>query len=93
MTDATEEHRHRCEVRQILRWRLELGRTFVHEFINGQKDNRGGIVKKGVRQQRGDAAADRLLADCAQQWSLGNDGADGKWLEPEAAAEEPAIAS
>ena len=72
-------------VRQILRWRQEKGRAWVHAFINGTKDERGRPVK-GVRQTRGEAAADRILADCAQQWGLGNDGADGKWLEPVEAA-------
>lgn len=79
--DASELHRHRCEVRQILRWRQEKGRTWVHAFINGTKDDHGRLIK-GIRQTRSDAAADRILADCAQQWGLGNDGTGGRWLEP-----------
>ncbi len=85
MSDSSELHRHRCEVRQILRWRQERGRAWAHAFINGTKDDRGRLVK-GIRQQRGDAAADRIMADCGQQWSLGNDGTGGRWLEPEVAA-------
>ncbi len=83
--DATEQHRHRCEVRQILRWRLERGREWVHEFINGREVTLGSgrktIERKGIRQSRGDAAAERLLADCRQQWERGNDGRDGLWFE------------
>lgn len=84
MVDSSEEHRHRCEVRQILRWRQERGRAWVHDFINGREvtlpSGRKTWERKGIRQTRGDAAADRILADCAQQWGLGNDGTGGRWL-------------
>lgn len=79
-----EEHRHQCEVRQILRWRREKGSGWVHEHINGRSEvaasGRKLTVVKGIRQQRGDAAADRLLADCRAQFSAGNTGADGEWV-------------
>ena len=76
--DCSEEHRHRCEVRQLLRWRTERGRAWVHDFINGAKDERGRQVK-GIRQQRGDAAADRILEDCRRQYERGNRGEAGAW--------------
>lgn len=82
--DNSEEHRHRCEVRQILRWRQERGSTWANEFINGRMETlasgRRVPAVKGVRQQRGDAAADRLLADCRAQWAAGNVGNDGVWM-------------
>lgn len=78
---ASEQHRHRCEVRQLLAWRAEFGRAWVHAYINGGADGRGRHVK-GVRQQRGDAAADKLLADCGEQFAAGNDGSPGVWLPP-----------
>lgn len=84
----TEEHRHRCEVRQVLRWRIEKGRPWVHEWLNGREETTRGktgqpivVVKtKGVRHQRGQAAVDRIMADCIKQWSLGNDGTGDRWL-------------
>lgn len=84
MPDASEDHRHRCEVRQILRWRLEFGSAWVHDYINGVRETlpSGATVwtRKGIRQMRGDAAAERLLADCKAQWALGNAGEAGRWM-------------
>lgn len=89
---ASEEHRFRCEVRQILRWRAERGSAFAHRYINGERhvvtkaDARGRPVTreewayKGVRQMRGDEAADILMAHCMHQWAAGNDGTGGVWL-------------
>jgi hypothetical protein len=80
----SEAYRHQCEVRQLLRWRQEKGREWAHEFINGRIETmasgRRAPVVKGVRQQRGDAAADRLMEDCRAQWAAGNTGEDGVWL-------------
>lgn len=89
MPDASEQHRYRCEVRQLLAWRVERGSGWVHQFINGAQKvlPSGRIVfePKGIRQTRGDAAADRLLADCRAQWSRGNDGTKpGLWIEERA---------
>jgi len=79
-----EEYRHQCEVRQLLRWRREKGRTWVHEFIDGRTETatsgRKLTVVKGIRQTRGDAAADRLKADCGAQYALGNTGEGGVWM-------------
>lgn len=77
--DPTEVHRHRCEVRQVLRWRVEHGSPWVRRWLDGYVDQGTGRQVKGVRQQRGTLAASRLLADCIAQWNLGNRGADGDW--------------
>lgn len=61
-----EEERHRCEVRQILRWRAE-DRTKAIEYISM------------VRDKRSNEAAERLAADCRTQWERGNRGIKGDW--------------
>lgn len=85
----SEEYRHQCEVRQLLAWRRERGRDYVRDYIDGvvsvERGRMGGaaiqtVKRKGVRQQRGDAAADLLWADCRRQWDLGNDGGGDAWL-------------
>ena len=76
--DATEQHRHRCEVRAVLRWRVSEGSAWVASWLAGGTDANGRAVK-GVAQIRGQAAADRLRADCAEQWAKGNRGAPGDW--------------
>lgn len=85
---ATEEHRHRCEVRQILRWRIERGREFAHAYIEGVEEHytdragvrRTTVKQRGIRHVRGQAAAERLLADCRDQFAKGNTGEHGVWL-------------
>lgn len=77
-----EEHRHRCEVRQILAWRVERGREWVMNFINGTTKVIDGRVvrdKKGLRDHRGSEAAERLMIDVLQQWERGNRGATDDW--------------
>jgi RNase P protein component len=61
-----EEHRHRCEVRQVLAWRTE-DRGKAMDYL------------ARVRQKRGDQAADRLEKDCRTQWERGNRGERGDW--------------
>lgn len=61
-----EEHRHRCEVRQVLAWRTE-DRGKAMDYL------------ARVRQKRGDQAADRLEKDCRTQWERGNRGEKGDW--------------
>lgn len=61
-----EEERHRCEVRQILRWRSE-DRSRAIEYISR------------VRDKRSNEAADMLQKDCTEQWSKGNRGIHGDW--------------
>lgn len=81
----SEQHRHRCEVRQVLLWRIERGSAWARKWISGGIGSDGKPVR-GVRQVRGDKAAERLMADCVQQWDLGNRGEPGDWRQPEAAA-------
>jgi hypothetical protein len=61
-----EEERHRAEVRQILRWRVE------------DRNKSSGYLTK-VREKRGNSAADRLQKDCKEQWSKLNRGIEGDW--------------
>lgn len=65
--DHSPEHRHRCEVRQVLAWRAERGLRHALDFI------------AAVCKFRGEAAAQQLRDDCRTQWSAGNRGADGDW--------------
>lgn len=73
-----ELHRHRCEVRQVLRWRVEHGMPWVQRWLYGHQPE-GGMRVRGVGEIRGHAALDRLVADLREQWALGNRGADGDW--------------
>jgi len=59
-----EEHRHRCEVRQVLKWRVERGSAWVHAWLDGAEKKR---------------PVARLRRDCAEQWAKGNQGAWGDW--------------
>ena len=61
---AAEEHRHRCEVRQILKWRSDRGSAWVHAWL----DDLG--KKRPVA---------RIRRDCAEQWGKGNRGEWGDW--------------
>lgn len=61
------DFRHRCEVRQVLRWRVEKGREWTRAWLNG------------VERARGKACADRLRAECREQWERGNRGARDDW--------------
>jgi hypothetical protein len=60
------EHRHRCEVSQVLRWRAE-NRDKAVTYLNL------------VRQKRGDVVATKLENDCKEQWAKGNRGIKGDW--------------
>jgi hypothetical protein len=64
---GAEEHRHRCEVRQVLAWRVQFGPEWVKDWLDG------------VGKKRGPAAADRLRNDCRTQWAAGNRGEPGDW--------------
>lgn len=66
--DNSEEHRHRCEVRQVLQWRAE-DRSKALEYLSN------------VRKRRGDVAADKLEKDVRKQWAAGNRGVWGDWRE------------
>lgn len=73
-----DEHRHRCEVRALLRMRQLEGREWVRAWLYGSTGPDGKRVR-GVADIRGQAAADRLAADAAEQWRLGNRGERGDW--------------
>jgi len=62
----SEQHRHRCEVRQVLKWRTQ-DRNKAIEYLSI------------VRNKRGDRTAQLLEKDCREQWTLGNRGINGEW--------------
>lgn len=66
MNEFFEEERHRCEVRQVLKWRMQ-DRTKAIEYLHL------------VRKRRGDICADKLEKDCREQWNKGNKGLQGEW--------------
>lgn len=68
MNEFFEEERHRCEVRQVLRWRAH-DRSQAIEYLSK------------VRDKRSNEAAEKLQKDCAEQWSKGNRGIHGDWRE------------
>ena len=61
---STEEQRHRCEVRELIRAAQEKGRAWVRAYL-------------GDKRVDGRAAA--LRADLNEQLSRGNTGEDGEW--------------
>jgi len=65
--DDLEIERHRSEVRQVLRWRVE-DRNKALEYL------------KLVREKRKEKAK-QLEDDCRKQWELGNRGEKGEWYE------------
>ena len=65
--DNSEQHRHRCEVRQVVKWRTQ-DRNKAIEYLSI------------VRNKRGDKVAQMLEKDCRDQWSKGSRGDEGIWL-------------
>ena len=63
---SSEAYRHQCEVRQVLRWRVESREKAVAYLAQ-------------VRERRGPAAADLLMDDVAAQWKKGNRGLNCDW--------------
>lgn len=62
----SEEYRHQCEVRQVLRWRCESVQK-VRDYF------------RAVEGARGADAVFRLKLDCVDQWRKGNRGEYGDW--------------
>lgn len=60
-----EIERHRCEVRQVLRWRVE-DRNKALEYLS--------LVREKRKEK-----ANKLELDCKEQWSRGNKGDKGDW--------------
>ena len=67
MPDNSEQHRHRCEVRQVLKWRTQ-DRNKAIEYLSI------------VRNKRGDRTVQLLEKDCRDQWGLGNRGDENEWF-------------
>ena len=61
---STEEHRHRCEVRWLIRAAQEKGRAWVRAYLD----------HKAVAERR-----ERLRADLNEQIKRGNSGEHGEW--------------
>jgi len=61
-----EEERHRCEVRQVIKWRVQ-DRNKAMEYL------------QAVASKRGQESADRLRKDSAEQWERKNRGLEGDW--------------
>ena len=64
MTDTSEQHRHRCEVRSLIRAARERGREWVRQYLDS----------KPVAGRR-----ERLRADLNTQIKAGNQGNEGEW--------------
>jgi hypothetical protein len=64
-----EEHRHRCEARQLLAWRVQFGKQWLRDHLCAVESSRGAAARK------------RLEADISTQWALRNRGAHQDWRE------------
>jgi hypothetical protein len=66
-----EEKRHRCEVREWIRRRAQMG----------PEDGKAWLRKvfEDIGKRRGKQAAERLKRDIAEEWKRGNRGAPGDW--------------
>lgn len=61
-----EEERHRAEVRQVLKWRVQ-DRTKAMDYL--------ALVEK----KRGEEVAAKLRNDSRSQWEKGSRGINGEW--------------
>ena len=62
----TQEYRHQCEVRTVIRWRIE-------------DRNRALNYMEEVKKKRGKEAGEMLERDVRDQWTKGNRGKEGDW--------------
>jgi hypothetical protein len=62
----SEEYRHQCEVRTVIRWRME-------------DRNRALNYMEEVKKKRGKEAGEMLERDVRDQWTKGNRGKEGDW--------------
>lgn len=62
----TQEYRHQCEVRQVLKWRKE-DRSHALDYL------------EAVKKKRGASAGEQLERDVKDQWTKGNRGEHGDW--------------
>jgi hypothetical protein len=67
MDKYSEEYRHQCEVRELLKMRVLYGREWLRRYLMDKKVS--GRVEK-------------LSKDIWKQWTLGNRGdVEGLWLD------------
>ena len=71
---GTDEHRHRCLVREIIKMRL-INRDGAYRWFNGYVDERGKR-HKGWNELHPNSC---LESDVRKQWSKGNRGNTGEW--------------
>ena len=71
---GTDEHRHRCLVRHVIKMRLE-SRDSAFRWLKGYVD-RVGRYHKGWNELH---PKSRLEADVRHQWEKGNRGNTGEW--------------
>lgn len=69
MDTKSQEYRHQCEVRYLIKRRVKEGRVPIDEYF------------EGVAKQRGQESLQELMDDVLEQWTLGNRGDDGIWFE------------
>ncbi len=63
----SEEYRHQCEVRELLKMRVLYGREWLRRYLMDKKVS---------------GRAEKLSKDIWKQWTLGNRGdVEGLWLD------------
>lgn len=65
--NATEQHRFRCEVRHLLKLRLNEGKGAAADYL------------QAARSKRGESGARKLHEATNTQWRAGNRGNPGEW--------------
>lgn len=73
---GTDENRHRCLVREVIKMRLK-NRDSAYRWFNGYVDHLGRR-QKGWNELH---PKSRLEADVRLEWSLGNRGECGDWRQ------------
>ena len=71
---GSDEHRHRCLVRDVIKKRLE-NRDNAHRWFEGHVDSLGKR-QKGWNELH---PKSRLEMDVIDQWTKGNRGKTGEW--------------
>lgn len=66
MNEFFEEERHRCEVRHVLKIRVNDRQKMLDYLAE-------------VKKERGEVAYKKLEQDCREQWNRGNKGTYGDW--------------
>ena len=69
-----DEFRHRCLVRQVIRWRV-TDRDLAHRFLKGWTGENGKWVP-GWNERHPKSILERGVR---KQWELGNRGENGDW--------------